>query len=420
MVKILAPAPAKTGDGHRSLAPAKTWDEYQLPALAKGGDRHGPQAPAATEDHHGSHRGLLRNPGAEDPRRAQVEAIIVPTVRHPANLTDAAELAISLDCPLVTLHSGKWTSAQVAARRLPAEVDLIAIDVPDRAGLRLPDFKTSSVLSGTRFERQTDTSAKRNLGLMLSHMLGWKRIVFLDDDIEVGDPDDLRRAAGLLDTYDIVGLFIGGFPDNSVVCHAYREAGGPQQSFIGGGAIAVDAGRTRSFFPDIYNDDWFYMLDAGKGLQQVAATGTVIQRPYDPFRTPDRARAEELGDVLAEGAFWLLDQNKSLMDADLRHWKDFLARRGRFIEHVLGLVKDADIAPGDRGRMTAALKAALGRLTHITPELCSSYLQACVTDRKLWHSHIERLPTRQTLDSALRLARRGRAPLTWHGSSRAG
>jgi hypothetical protein len=29
-------------------------------------------------------------------------------------------------------------------------------------------------------------------------------------------------------------------------------------------------------------------------------------RPYDLFRTPDRARAEELGDVLAEGIFWLL------------------------------------------------------------------------------------------------------------------
>ena len=107
-----------------------------------------------------------------------------------------------------------------------------------------------------------DTSAKRNIGLMLCHMLGWKHVTFLDDDIEIPDPGDLERAAGLLDERNLVGLFVDGFPDNSVVCHAYRLAGGPQTSFIGGGAIVVETERTRSFFPDIYNEDWFYMLDA--------------------------------------------------------------------------------------------------------------------------------------------------------------
>ena len=83
----------------------------------------------------------------EGQRRAHVDAIIVPTVRHPANLQDAAKLAIALDCPLVTLHSGKWTSAAVAAHRLPGEADLITIDVRDRASLRLPEFATSHILA---------------------------------------------------------------------------------------------------------------------------------------------------------------------------------------------------------------------------------------------------------------------------------
>ena len=65
------------------------------------------------------------------------------------------------------------------------------------------------------------------------------------------------------------------------------------------GALAVDVKRNRSFFPNIYNEDWFFVLDAGKRLQQVATVGQVIQDPYDPYR-PERARAEELGDVLAK------------------------------------------------------------------------------------------------------------------------
>ena len=374
---------------------------------------------ADTPDHHGSHCDLLW--AADDPatHRARVDAIIVPTARRPAYLQDAARLALHLGCPLVTLHSGKWTNAREAAQRLPREVDLLAIDVTDPAGLRLPDFETSRMLAGTRFARRTDISAKRNLGLTLSHMLGWERIVFLDDDIVVPDPLDLSRAAGLLDTHNAVGLSIGGFPDNSVVCHAYREVDGSQKSFIGGGALAVGASRNRSFFPDIYNDDWFYVLDAGKGLQPVAVTGTAIQHPYDPFRNPDRARAEELGDVLAEGIFWLLDQGRSIVDADQRHWTEFLARRKRFIGYVLDMVSRQPMQAGDKARMVAALKAALGRLQHITPCLCRDYLRAWACDRERWQHHIDRLPTQQSRESALRtLARRGKPPLTWHAPRR--
>jgi hypothetical protein len=387
----------------------------QTQETAPGGSR------VTTKDHHGSHRDLLWTPDVLPSQRAKVDAIIVPTVRHPANLTAAADLANALHCPLVTLHSGKWTNAAATVRRLRVDIDLIAIDVPGRDRLYLPGFETSRLLAGTRFARPTDTSTKRNLGLMVGHMLGWKRIVFLDDDIQVGDASDLELAAGLLDTSNIVGLFAEGFPDNSVVCHAYRIAGGPQNSFIGGGAIAVAAQRTCSFFPDIYNDDWFYMLDAERGLQPVAAIGTVLQDRYDPFRNPDRARAEELGDVLAEGVFWLLDQGRTLEDADLQHWQDFLVRRRAFIDGVLRLVNDADIGAGDKGRMVEALKAARGRLTLITPGLCRDYLKALAMDRELWRKHMESLHPQPARKAALQqLAQPGQAPLTCYlGSAKA-
>src|SRR5262249_14516368 len=207
----------------------------------------------------------------------------------------AARAARSVGCPLVTLHSPGRTRATAAAFYLDFwSLDLIAVDVPDSAHLRLPMLETSRLLADTIFERQTDVSTKRNLALLLSHTLHWKRVVFLDDDIRVPEPGDLSRAVSLLDTHAAVGLGIGGFPDNSMVCHAFREAGGWQETFIGAGALAVDMERNCSFFPNVYNEDWFFVLDAEKGLRSVATVGRVLQDPYDPY-LPERARAEEFG-----------------------------------------------------------------------------------------------------------------------------
>jgi hypothetical protein len=369
-----------------------------------------------TPNHHGSHRRLLW--AAEDSTpRARVDAIVVPTVRPLHYLEDAARAARLLDCPLVTLHSPGGTSASEADAHFGGSVDLIAIDVPEPAQLRLPALETSRLLAGTIFERRTDVSTKRNLALLLSHMLRWKRVVFLDDDIRVPDPADLARAVGLLDTHTAVGLRIGGFPDNSMVCHAFREAGGWQDTFIGGGALAVDVKRNRTFFPNIYNEDWFFVLDAGKRLQPVATVGQVLQAPYDPYR-PERGRAEELGDVLAEGTFWLLDQDRSASDGDLAYWREFLTKRKRFIGRVISMVEcAADIEPAERARRVEALNAALGRLARIDPELCVAYHRALVGDQEQWQRHIQAIRQQAKLRRELALeslARTGGRPLTWY------
>jgi hypothetical protein len=273
--------------------------------------------------HHGSHRRLLDSP-AEVVEGRGIDAIVVPTARNPAYLADAVQLAEDLGCVLVTLHSGKWTNAAAAVKRVKAGVDLIAIDVPETARLNLPQWETSRVLATSIFARRTDLSPKRNLALMLGHMLDWSHMLFLDDDITQLKSRDVRTASGLLGAHSAVGLQIGGFPDNSVVCHAFRLAGGRQQSFVGGGALVINSQQVNSFFPDIYNEDWFFLLDGNRGLQPIAITGEVVQFPYDPFRSPVRARDQELGDVLAEGIYWLLDQGQSI-DADQGYWAWFLA-----------------------------------------------------------------------------------------------
>jgi hypothetical protein len=249
-------------------------------------------------DHHGSHRDLIYAHSDKESmpvRDRRVDAIIVPTIRPVGYLQQAAWLADWHRCPLVTLHSQyppptgpgaarAWrprrSNSRQAARMMTCEaIDLIAIDVPHPSFLGLPALETTRLLAGTRFARTTDTSAKRNIGLVLSKLAGWQRIVFLDDDIKVPNPDDLGRACALLDPdhYQAVGLAIEGFPDNSVVCHAFRETGGKQDTFVGGGALAVEISACQSLFPSIYNEDWFYLLDVAEGLRPLAIAGTAVQ-----------------------------------------------------------------------------------------------------------------------------------------------
>jgi hypothetical protein len=345
---------------------------------SRGGER--------SKHHHGSHRELLsRRPAADNPM--DVDAIIVPTAREVAALEPAIELAGKLGATLVALCSKSSSASEVTALVKGKGVKLVAIDIDGLPAGVVPTFKTCKVLAGTSFERLTDTSLKRNFGLLLARLIGWERIVFLDDDIKVPEPIDLRDAAGLTGQYAGVGLAIGGMPDNSVVCHAFREAGGEQEMFIGGGALAIGPQAMTSFFPNIYNEDWFFLLD-DDGLRPTAITGTALQKKYDPFRE-ERARTEELGDSLAEGLFWLLDHGKSLWDATFEHWEKFLGERAGFITDVIGMVGRMDGDPGQQHRMLLSLNAARESCQQVDPDLCVRYVGAWHADRGIWRNHIE-------------------------------
>jgi hypothetical protein len=326
----------------------------------------------------------------------------VPTSHATENLRTAIGLAARLGCPLVALCS-KLASAS-RAKELGAErgIELLAIDIARVPPTLLPDFATYRLLQGTEFAHQRDTSAKRNLGLLLAGTAGWQRVVFLDDDIDVPDPDDLERAAKLLDEYDVVGLNINHFPDNSVVCHANRQTGGVQATFIGGGALAVGVSPIISFFPNVYNEDWFFLLD-GDQLRPSAMIGTALQEAYDPYATEVRATAEEFGDSLAEGLFWLLDQGRPLKDATESYWREFLPVRWAFIRELIDRVDQNAVASAPTTeRMRRALLAALRRSERITPELCVAYLAAWREDREDWRQHVDELKEPRTGTDRLR------------------
>jgi glycosyltransferase involved in cell wall biosynthesis len=321
-----------------------------------------------------------------------VDAIIVPTARKASAMEPAIMLAARLGCTLVALCSRWSVATEVVKIARPHKANVVVIDMERLPNGLLPRLAADDMLAGTRFHRSTDTSQKRNLGLLIARLCDWQRVVFLDDDIIIPNPEDLRTAAGLTEIYAGVGLSIDGnapnsFPDNSVVCHAYREAGGDQGMFIGGGALAIGAQSINSFFPNIYNEDWFFLLGEDT-LRPVTATGRVFQRPYDPF-LGRRAQTEELGDCLAEGLFWLLDTGRSLKDADEQYWKESLHRRREFITEVVAMVNDLRGTEAKRLKMLASLRAARDRCERIRPELCTRYVALWRDDRDRWRQHVD-------------------------------
>jgi len=348
--------------------------------------------------HHSSHRQLLTIEAAALAPKRPVEAMIVPASRPVQWLREVMGLAGAIGSPLIALCSRRVSAREVADLGNELGVMAVAIDVTSTAEVS-PPMTCDDFLADTFFERTSDVSRKRNLGLLLGRMAGYNRVLFVDDDVHGVSQSDARSACGLLDRFDAVGLENAGFPDNSVVCHVRREVGSRQGQFVGVGGLAVSPRRTRSFFPKIYNQDWFFLIGESQP-PRVAMTGTMVQRKYDPFVDPDRARSEELGDCLAEGLYWLLDHHLPLDVADTGHWRDFLHRRIRFIDDLLGRLNHHFVGEALQKRLRA-LEVAKQTCSLIEPEFCVEYLDSWRADLVLWRQSINDLPTGLGIDRAL-------------------
>jgi hypothetical protein len=334
---------------------------------------------------HRSHTGLFTSV-PHPPVGSSVDAIIVPTLRPVSQLKHAIELAEALRCPLVALCSGEADPAEVQG---PAEI--YPIDIR-RAALRVELVAGAFAARFVPPERFSDLSLKRNIGLALAHMVqSWNSVLFLDDDVVDVSVEDLVEAAAVLPEYTAIGIELAGMPDNSVVCHAFREVGGEQSTFVGGGAMLVPTGGEVSHFPDVYNEDWLFLL-RDERLGAVGRMGYGRQQDYDPYDEPYRAELQEFGDCLAEGAYALLDDGRTLAAANREYWAGYLDGRRRLID---GVVAELPLRIADdvkRAKMAASLAAAATRLSRIAPDDCVEFLTKWRRDCDAWRDYLRTLP----------------------------
>jgi hypothetical protein len=218
--------------------------------------------------------------------------------------------------------------------------------------------------------------------------------VFVDDDVILARTDNLARLARQLDSYQVAGMVVKNYPDNSVVCHARRDAGLRQDVFLTGAVLGVHCNNLPlSFFPDIYNEDWIFFAPEAAS-RQLPSVGCAKQPAYDPYASPERARCEEFGDLFAEGLYALIAEadpsahlGKQLRAATRAYWARFIEARREVLRDTMVLLLRRLDRDRDNARLCAALRslaAAEDQLGTITPDLCVDFLAAWRDDLHDW------------------------------------
>jgi hypothetical protein len=341
-----------------------------------------------------SHRHLLRDESRTPPRHRQppLNALVVPSARRAGHLEQAIWLAVESETLLVVLASKECRAGDVASQvASTAGCRALVVDVPEHYE---HEYLRHEPWANGEFEvlnagRTSDLSLKRNIGLLLARLLGWHKIMYLDDDIYDVSATQLLKLSSQLDNYQVAGLETRRFPDNSVVCHANRLSGADQDNFVTGAALGVNcADQPLPFFPDVYNEDWFFFLEhAASGA--LPCVGKARQLEYKPFGDPMRAAREEFGDLLAEGLYALIEAGDGISRATESYWEIFIdARLSLFNEICSRLEK---VETNEAFRAVGSVQAARKQASLITPEDCLRFLEAWQEDRRRFQAIVAKL-----------------------------
>jgi hypothetical protein len=346
-------------------------------------------------------------------RATTVCPIIVPTNRNieknRKNILRILQVASGDSSDLVVfLCSGKARKDHITKiARTVENVNWIAIEGPflyeQKQIFETPHHFLSQ--SDTR-----DTTWKRNFGLQLARHMGWRSVFFLDDDL-VTTTEHIHKALDLLedDNVSVVGFTTRSFPDNSVAVHARRLVEGEFDCFIGTGALAVKTTtRVMAFFPHIYNEDWLFLLiHCLFAAGSVVWAGTVRHRAFNPFKDPERAGAQEIGDLLGEGLMRLamsatpdVQQHQSLdavttaitQLADEHFWQHEINNRLAFLGDTQEKIQRKALSFMTKRRVLRALALAEQHLVGgpgqrgVQASELESWVQAWMRDLHRWNN----------------------------------
>jgi len=390
------------------------------------------KAKVATFTEHGHypcHHSLvaaLTDAAARRPEATSLDLVAVPAARVASNLRHAAFVAASTGAHLLVLCSRSAAADaafRVATRQLPAE-RVTTVRVPP--GWCLPGLNLVADSSPLTRSRDVDTHLKRNVALAVMRQVGWSRIMFLDDDVRGFGPAEAAVVGSVLSPEvcggpQAVGWIMDDFPDNSMVCHAYRRAGGDQRSFIGGGALALVLDEDTPHFPRSYNEDWLFMLPyLLRGPSSLVLGGSLKQRSFDPFGSPRDAILQEAGDVLGEGLFRLVHCNLRVTEATSQtFWRQVLADRCALIVAVKNrlVAKGGEDVPAIIDALDAAL--TMDHKARDWPVLLARWVSDWLCDMIRWRHWAGRLGSADSLREGLRqLGLRPYVPEPGHGPDR--
>jgi hypothetical protein len=115
-----------------------------------------------------------------------------------------------------------------------------------------------------------------------------------------------------------------------------------------------------------------------------------MQRRYDPFGDPDRARREEFGDILAEGLYALISTGLDLSVAGRSYWEAFSSARQSLIEDIAANLRDR-LDSNENLQALRSMEAAAEQAGLITPDDCVEFIQAWQDNRRVFEHAAARI-----------------------------
>lgn len=230
--------------------------------------------------------------------------------------------------------------------------------------------------------RDWDLPMKRSYALWFARRHHFKKILLVDDDIRGLHSDVLKAGANALQESVMSGLFVEDFPDTSAIGHVEIALGEAVWTFLSGSCLFVRTDVDLGFFPPIYNEDWLFMAhEIARG--RVSSTGSIQQKPHDPFLEPSIADFQEPGEIIADGLFALLACDR--FDQRLHHavWDELLNLRRKWLAELACRSSDA--------KHHAIIEGARAKCRVISESDCVRFLRDWEQDQTLWMSKLKEL-----------------------------
>ncbi len=185
----------------------------------------------------------------------------------------------------------------------------------------------------------------RNYAIILSKILGYKQVLFMDDDITIKNSDTVEIIMDKLNDYDFIGAQISGMPDYSITDKLADLCGlkhGMSET-PSGGFLAFNLSAVSEYFLNYYNEDmiWIYLHHPNT---KILKYGEVYQQPYNIFENGiERASKQTFGEVLIRGVYAAFEQRKNSVLLQNTFWEDTLNEEIECIKKIDRLCKEKEI-----------------------------------------------------------------------------
>lgn len=172
----------------------------------------------------------------------------------------------------------------------------------------------------------------RNFALDHSIFGGYKKILFVDDDIREIDEKKVEEGFSVLTEDSFVSCTLKGVEDNSIVGHIAKQVGviDEGEKMLSGGFLFLSSASISQRFFNIYNEDWILQLLEKKKKQIILPFTVLHNADMDVIWTLDQSIFQELGELVVVG----LLENENALSMDYPFWNKVLSRRIKFIEEI--------------------------------------------------------------------------------------